>query len=128
MQLCAVLFYILCANVGSLHGRTLELLQTVHVHVLLEQGNHVGVEGLPVGVVEVVLLRGFLLVALDDGEVLLVEHRLHDEPGDGLLVVGVDVGSLDKLSLELGDGLLIGLSAEVCGKSKVSAEWTIGGI
>lgn len=85
----------------------------MHIHVLLEQRNNVRVEGLPVRVVEVVLLGRLLLVALDNGEVLLVEDGLHNEPGKGLLVVGVDVGGLDELGLQLGDGFLIGLSAEV---------------
>lgn len=60
-----------------------------------------------------VLLRGFLDVTLDDGEVLLVENGLHHEPRKGFLVVRVDIGGFNKLSLELRDGLLIRLGAEV---------------
>lgn len=100
-------------NWGNLHGRALQLLQAVHIHILLQQRNHVRVESLPVRVVEVVLLRGFLDVTLDDGEVLLVENGLHHEPRKGFLVVRVDIGGFNKLSLELRDGLLIRLGAEV---------------
>lgn len=100
-------------NRGNLHGRALQLLQAVHIHILLQQRNHVRVESLPVRVVEVVFLRRFLDVALDDGEVLLVENGLHHEPREGLLVVRVDVGGLNKLGLEFGDGLLVRLGAEV---------------
>lgn len=85
----------------------------MHIHIFLEQRNNVGVKGLPIRVVEVVLLGRLLLVTLDNGEVLLVEDGLHDEPRKGLLVVRVNVGGLDELGLELGDGLLIGLSAKV---------------
>jgi hypothetical protein len=42
---------------NPLHSRALQLLQAVHIHIFLEQGNHVRIEGLPVWVVEVVLLR-----------------------------------------------------------------------
>lgn len=85
----------------------------MHIHILLQQRNHVGVESLPVRVVEVVLLRGFLDVTLNDGEVLLVENGLHDEPRESFLVVRVDIGGFDKLSLELGDGLFVRLGTEI---------------
>ena len=111
-MLFGILLYFLY-NRGNLHGRALQLLQAVHIHILLQQRNHVRVESLPVRVVEVVFLRRFLDVALDDGEVLLVENGLHHEPREGLLVVRVDVGGLNKLGLELGDGLLVRLGAEV---------------
>lgn len=97
----------------NLHGRALQLLQAVHIHILLQQRNHVRVESLPVRIVKVVLLRGFLDVTLDDGEVLLIENGLHHEPREGFLVVRVDIGGFNKLGLELGNGLFVRLGAEV---------------
>jgi hypothetical protein len=101
-------------QMGNLHGRALQLLQAVHIHILLQQRNDVRVESLPVRVVEVVFLRRFLGVTLDDGEVLLVENRLHHEPREGFLIVRVNIGGFNKLGLELGDGLFVRLGAEVC--------------
>ena len=98
---------------GNLHGRALQLLQPVHIHRLLQQRNHIRVESLPVRVVEMVLLRRFLDVTLDDCKVLLVENRLHHKPREGFLVFRVNIRGFDKLGLELGDGLLIRLGAEV---------------
>ena len=60
-----------------------------------------------------VLLGALVEVALDDAEVLLVVDTLHDEPGQGLLVLGVDGRGFDELGVKLGDALLVGLSAEV---------------
>lgn len=90
-----------------------QLLKTVHIHILLQQRNNIGVESLPVGVTQVVLLGRLLEVALDDGEVLGVMDGLHDEPGQSLLVLGVDGGSLEELRVELVDGLLVLFGAEV---------------
>lgn len=67
-----------------------------------------------------VLLRRFLEVSLDDGEVLRVVDRLHHEPGKSLLVLGVDGGSLEELGVELGDGLLVGLGAHVWRRSALA--------
>lgn len=85
----------------------------MHIHILFQQGNHVGIERLPVRVVEVVLLGRLLEVSLDDREVLLIMDRLHHEPGQSLLVLGVDGRGLEELGMKLGDGLLVRLSAEI---------------
>jgi len=47
---------------------------------------------------------GFLLVSLDNREVLRIMHTLHHKPRNGLLILGVDTGSFDQLVLELRDG------------------------
>lgn len=72
-----------------------DLLDSPHVHILLQQRDDVGIERFPVRVLEVVLLRAFIHVALDDGEVLLVVHGLRNEPRQRLVVLGVDVGRFD---------------------------------
>lgn len=46
-----------------------------------------------------VLLGALLEVALDDSKVLLVKDRLHDEPGERLLVLGVDAGGFDEFGV-----------------------------
>lgn len=58
---------------------------------------------------------GFLLVSLHNGEVSRVGSGLHDEPGDGLLVLAVDAAGLDQLGLELFYGRGLGVGAEVDG-------------
>lgn len=100
-------------NSKSLRRSFNQLLEAVHIHILLQQGDHVGIESLPVRIVEVVLLRRLLQVSLDDREVLLIVDGLHHEPGQGLLVLGVDGRRLKELGVKLGDGLLVRLSAEV---------------
>lgn len=60
-----------------------------------------------------VFLAAFVLVPLHDGEVLRVVHALHDEPRDGLLVLGVDGRRLVELRVDLGDVLFARLGAEV---------------
>jgi hypothetical protein len=40
--------------------------------------------------------------------------RLHHEPGQGLLVLGVDGRGLEELGMKLRDALGIGLCAEIC--------------
>lgn len=57
----------------------------------------------------------FLLVSLDNGEISWVGSGLHDEPGDGLLVLTVDAAGLDQLGLEPFDGRGLGIGAEVDG-------------
>lgn len=116
-----------------------ELLEATQVHGLLEQRNDVRVERLPVGVFEVVFLAlwgwwhvlekknaarlvtgpygtyALLLVALDDGKVAGVRGALHDEPGEGLLVLAVDAAGLDELGLEFVDRGGVAVGAEVDG-------------
>ena len=93
-----------------------QILTSVHLHILLQQRDHVGVESLPVGVLQVVLLGALVEVALNDSKVLLVEDRLHDEPGERLLVLGVDAGSFDEFGVQLVDAFLVRFGAEVCSK------------
>lgn len=108
-------------NLGNLHdkkelrrGRRHQLLKSSQIHLLLQQGDDIGVKGLPVRVVQVVLLRRLVEVALDDGEVLRVVNGLHDEPGESLLVLGIDGRGFDELGVQFGDGLLVWFRAEVC--------------
>ena len=93
-----------------------QVLTSVHLHILLQQRDHVGVEGLPVGVPQVVFLGVCVEIALDDGKVLLVEDGLHDEPGEGLFVFGVDFGGFDEFGVQLIDAFLVRFGAEVCSK------------
>ena len=60
-----------------------------------------------------ILLRGLLQVALDNGKVLGIVNRLHHEPGERLLVLRVDGRGFEELGVELGDGFLVRLGAEV---------------
>lgn len=50
-----------------------------------------------------------------DGEVARVRGALHDEPGDGLLILAVDTAGLDELGLELVDGGWLRVGAQVDG-------------
>ena len=93
-----------------------QVLTSVHLHILLQQRDHVGIEGLPVGVPQVVFLGVLVEIALDDGKVLLVEDGLHDEPGEGLFVFGVDIGGFDEFGVQLIDAFLVRFGAEVCSK------------
>ena len=93
-----------------------QVLTSVHLHILLQQRDHVGVEGLPVGVLQVVFLGALVEIALDDGKVPLVEDGLHDEPGEGLFVFGVDTGGFDEFGVQLIDTFLVRFGAEVCSK------------
>lgn len=95
-----------------LTGRN-KFLKSPQIHILLQQRDHVWVEGLPVGVGQVVLLGPLVQVALDDGEVLRVVDRLHDEPREGFLVLGVDGGGFEEFGVELRNALLVGLCPEV---------------
>lgn len=52
-------------------------------------------------------------VPLDNGELLLVMDGLHDEPGEGFFVLGVDGGCFEEFGVEFGDGFWVGLGAEV---------------
>lgn len=61
-----------------------------------------------------VLLRALVEVALDDGEVLRVVDGLHHEPGEGLVILGVDGGGFKEFGVQLLDALRVGLGAEVC--------------
>lgn len=90
-----------------------QLLESPQVHLLLQQRNHVRVKGFPVRVLQVILLRTLVEVALDDAEVLLVVDRLHNEPRKRLMVLGVDGGSLLEFGLKLLDAFLVGFGAEV---------------
>lgn len=92
----------------------------MHLHILLQQRDHVGVESLPVGVLQVVLLGALVEVALDDSKVLLVEDGLHDEPGERLVVLGVDAGGFDEFGVQLVDAFLVRFGAEVCSKGRFS--------
>lgn len=56
-----------------------------------------------------------LLVPFDNGEVAGIRGGLHDEPGDGLLVLAIDAAGLDELGLELVDGRGVAVGAEVDG-------------
>jgi len=56
-----------------------------------------------------------VLISLHDSEISWVRGGLHDEPGDGLLVLTVDAAGLDQLGLELLYGRGIGIGAEVDG-------------
>lgn len=95
-----------------------QLLKASQVHILLQQRNDIWVESLPVRVVEMVLLGRFLLVALDDAEVLGIVDGLHDVPADGLLVLGVNLASLEELCVEFLDALRVGLCAHVCTRKR----------
>lgn len=76
-----------------------EFLKTPQIHLPFQQGNDIRVECLPVRVIQVALLGGFVEIAFDDGEVLRVVDGLHDEPGESLLVLGVDGRSLEELGV-----------------------------
>ena len=60
-----------------------------------------------------ILLRRLTQVPLDNGEILLVVDGLHDEPGEGFLVLGVDRGGFEEFGVEFGDGLWVGFGTEV---------------
>ena len=63
-----------------------------------------------------VFLGALVEIALDDGKVPLVEDGLHDEPGEGLFVFGVDTGGFDEFGVQLIDTFLVRFGAEVCSK------------
>lgn len=65
----------------------------------------------------VVVTYALVLVTLDNGEVPGVGGALHDEPADGLLVVGVDAAGLDQLGLEPVDRLGVVVGVQVDGDS-----------
>lgn len=64
---------------------------------------------------EVALTYSLGLESLDDGEGPGVVDVLHDEPADGLPVLGVDAGGLDELGLEAVDGVGVVVGVEVDG-------------
>ena len=67
-----------------------------------------------------VLLGALVEVALDDSKVLLVEDGLHDEPGERLVVLGVDAGGFDEFGVQLVDAFLVRFGAEVWSKGRFS--------
>jgi hypothetical protein len=81
---CPQLIIVSRSSASSLH-----LLPSSQVHRLGQQGHHVRVESLPVGVVQVVLLRGFLLVTFDNGELGLVLQQPRCESADAPLLRAV---------------------------------------
>lgn len=65
----------------------LQLLKPPQIHLLLQQRNNIRIKRLPIRITQMILLRRLLKVSLDDSKILLVVHGLHDEPGEGFLVL-----------------------------------------
>lgn len=118
LQHCFAFLLILLRHLVSLVALDLDglgrvqLLIASQIHVSFQQWLDVGIEGLPVWVVEVVFLGFLVQVSLDDGEVPAVVRGLHDEPRERLLVVRVDLRGLDQLGLDLGYAVVV-LGSEV---------------
>lgn len=93
--------YVLEPNLLSL----LQLIEPPQIHWLLKQWLDVRVEGLPVGVLEMVFLATFMFVALYDSKGPFVLMILHHEPRDGLVIFAVYIASFDELVVQFGDGL-----------------------
>ncbi|KAJ3098037.1 hypothetical protein HK100_005199 [Physocladia obscura] len=98
---------------GKSKSRGLQLVESADFNGLFEQGADVGAKLLVEGVRDVRGETGLLFVALDDGEVLLVGGVLHDEPRQGAGVPRVDGAGLEQLGVQLGDGVGVGLGAQV---------------
>lgn len=90
-----------------------QLLKSPEIHILLQKRNDIWIKSLPVRVLKVILLRPLIEITLHDTEVLLIMDRLHNEPGESLLILRVNGRGLQKLRVELGDRLLVGLRAHV---------------
>ena len=54
-----------------------------------------------------------VLVPLNDSKAPRVGGALHDEPADGLLVLGVDTAGLDQLGLKLVDRVRVVIGVKV---------------
>lgn len=94
----------------------IQFLEPPQVHLPLQQWLDVRVEGLPVGVFQVIFLTAFVLIALHDGKIPRVVNGLHDEPGNGLFILGVDARGLNELVFQLLDQSWVGgLGPEVDG-------------
>lgn len=75
--------------------------------------HNIRIKGLPVRILQMLLLRRFLLEALDDSEFSRVVHILHDEPIDGFAVFVVDSRGFDELSFDLVDASWVAIGVEV---------------
>ena len=60
-----------------------------------------------------ILLRRLVQVSLDDGEILFIVDGLHDEPGEGFFVFGVDGGCFEEFGVEFCYGFGVWFGAEV---------------
>lgn len=59
----------------------------------------------------------FLLESLHDGKSFRVLDVLHDKPNDSALILAINVGGLDELRFQAGDGVWLVVAIEMQGDS-----------